>query len=283
MTWRRRLRSLESDRSLEFDHGFDRTTTVVLAMLALDVVWWWVVLAGHAPTPGASWLTETANVPMAAPGALALAAFHAGTIVALAGYAVTWGVMMWAMMLPTMTRFTRSYAAGHFGGPRRTALAVAAFLVGYHFAWLSSAALPLVLHAVLPGGIYGAAKAHTALVVGGALAFAGLYQLSSFKQSYLRSCCANAPLHDDGAVAALREGLDHGVRCVLVTFGLFFVLMPVFGTMNAFWMVALAGVAAVERLPAWGDEIATATGVLALVAGLVVLLAHPDLGIAFVA
>jgi predicted metal-binding membrane protein len=67
-------------------------------------------------------------------------------------------------------------------------------------------------------------------------------------------------------VETARQGLDPGVRCVLVSFGFFFPLMPVFGSMNAFRMVGLTTVVALKRLPSRGREIAGSTGV-ALLAG----------------
>jgi hypothetical protein len=48
-------------------------------------------------------------------------------------------------------------------------------------------------------------------------------------------------------------------------------------------MVALTTVVGIERLPSWGREIAVSTGVVSLVAGLVVLVLRPDLPVAFVA
>jgi predicted metal-binding membrane protein len=72
------------------------------------------------------------------------------------------------------------------------------------------------------------------------------------------------------------------VSCILVCLGPFFLLMPFFGEMNFFWMVALTTVVTVERLPSrWGEEVATATGVVALVAGVAVLLFQPALPVVF--
>ncbi|WP_458209008.1 copper chaperone [Haladaptatus sp. NG-SE-30] len=58
--------------------------------------------------------------------------------------------------------------------------------------------------------------------------------------------------------------------------------MPFFGEMNYFWMVALTTVVTVERLPStWGKEFSTATGIISLLAGIVVLLAQPTIPLAF--
>jgi predicted metal-binding membrane protein len=61
----------------------------------------------------------------------------------------------------------------------------------------------------------------------------------------------------------------------------FFLVMQFFGEMNFFWMVALTGVVALERLPEWGRDVAIGSGVVAVLAGLVVLLVRPTLPVTF--
>ncbi|WP_049903412.1 DUF2182 domain-containing protein [Halococcus agarilyticus] len=258
----------------------DRATTAVVAMLGIDVLWWVLTIGGAVPMPGMAWLMEQ-GIPMTAPGAMERGVAHAGTVDAVLGYLVMWGVMMWAMMHPAMLRFVRSYADAHEGTAFAATAAVTTFLGGYLGVWALSGMIPLAVDAVLPGGIYGFTRAHTHLAIGGALVLAGGYQLSAFKQSLLDSCCANVCSHATGAVAALAEGVRHGARCVLISFGVFFLVMPVFGEMNPFWMVALTGVVALERLPEWGREVAVGSGVVAVLAGLVVWLTRPSLPVAF--
>jgi predicted metal-binding membrane protein len=273
-------RRLETWFESGFDVSFDRTTTTVVAMLGLDVIWWVMIYTGDVPMPGMMWVMKQ-GIPMAAPGAMELGVFHVGTLGAVTGYIVMWGVMMWAMMHPAMTRFTREYAAAHTGSALAATTAVTAFLVSYHIVWALSGVIPLAFHAVLPGGIYGFTQAHTHLVIGGVLVLTGIYQFSSFKQSRLRTCCAHIAPHSEGVVEALTKGFTHGINCVLICFGPFFLIMPFFGEMNVFWMVALTGVVSLERLPEWGEEIAVASGVVALLAGLVVLLVQPALPVVF--
>ncbi|WP_435175493.1 DUF2182 domain-containing protein [Halorussus sp. AFM4] len=263
-----------------FDVSRDRTTAVVAAVLALDAAWWVLLYEGHVPMPGMTWLMER-GVPMAAPGAPELGVFHVGTLGAVVGYVAMWGVMMGAMMLPAMTRFARDYAAAHRGTNADAGRSLASFLTGYHLVWALSAVIPLAFHAVLPGGIYGVTRSHTVPVVGGALVLTGLYQLTSVKQSLLRSCCDEVGPHADRPAAAFEAGLRHGVQCVLICFGPFFLLMPFLGEMNLLWMVALTTVVTMERLPSWGREIAVGTGVVSLAAGLTVLALRPSLPLAF--
>nr|WP_303645244.1 DUF2182 domain-containing protein [Salinirubrum litoreum] len=192
-----------------------------------------------------------------------------------------WGVMMWAMMHPPMTRFARDYTAAHRGSTTQTALSVTSFLTSYHIVWALSAVIPLGFHLLLPGGIHGFTQAHTRFVIGGVLVLTGLYQLTAFKQRLLRDCCGHVAPHTDDIPEAFREGARHGTRCILVCFAPFFLLMPFFGEMNFFWMVALTTVVTVERLPSWGRELAVSTGIVGLLAGLFVLVVQPDLPISF--
>ncbi len=268
------------DAPVEVD--VDRTTATVTGLLLLDALLWWLMYDGVVPMPGTAWVTDR-GIPTAAPGAIELGVFHAGTVDAVAGYLVMWGAMMGAMMLPAMTRFARDYARAHTGSHLAAAVAVAAFLPAYLLVWAVSGAIPLAFHAVLPGGIYGFTRDHTTLVVVGALVLTGAYQLTAFKRAHLRTCCARVVPHDAGVREGFREGLDHGVRCVLTGFGPFFLLMPFFGEMNFFWMVALTGVVTIERLPTWGRECAVATGIIALTAGLLVALFGPPLPVTFAA
>ncbi|SER81143.1 DUF2182 domain-containing protein [Natrinema salaciae] len=261
--------------------GFDRTTAVVTAMLGLDAVWWLLLYGGHVPMPGMEWLTMEAEIPMAAPGAMERGAAHVGTLEAIIGYTVMWGVMMWAMMQPAMMRFTREYVASYRGSASGAVRALASFLVGYYVVWMASACVPLLYDIVLPGGIYGVTRTHTHVVIGSVLVLTGLYQLSRFKRSFLRTCCATVPAHVDGVPQAIREGLYHGVRCVLTCFGVFFLVMVFVGEMNLVWMVALTGVVTIERLPTWGEEIAVGIGLVSLAAGVIVLAIQPPLPLAF--
>ncbi len=97
-----------------------------------------------------------------------------------------------------------------------------------------------------------------------------------------RNCCSRVVSHEARIEGGLKEGVEHGVSCLLVCLGPFFLVMPFFGEMNDFWMVALTTVVTVERLPAaWGREFSIATGLLSLAAGAVVLLLGPPLPIRF--
>lgn len=270
----------ESSLSGVFAFHLDRTTAVVATMLLLDAVFWSLLLRGAVPMPGMQWLMRH-GIPMAAPGAVELAVFELGTPLALAKYVLLWGVMMWAMMYPPMIRFTRDYADALRGHAVAVAETVAVFLLGYSATWMASAVIPLAFHVLLPGGIYGFTKSHPLLTVGAVLLLTGIYQFTEFKQSKLRTCCARVPSQDADVVEGLVEGLKHGVSCIAVSFGFFFLPMPFFGEMNTFWMPALTVPITMSASPTCGRETSVALGVLTLLAGLVVLVFPPAIPLPF--
>jgi len=262
-----------------FDVPVNRAVAAVVAMISLDAIWWVMMYDGHVPMPGMMWLMEQ-GVLMAAPGTMELGVFHVGTLGAVVGYVVMWGVVMWVMMHPAMTRFTREYTEAHQGSALDATMAVTAVLLSYHIVWALSAVIPLGFNLVLPGGIYEFTQANTHLVIGSVLMLTDLYQPSEFKQSRLRACCARIEPHTADIADAFEEGLRHGIKCVLICFGPFFLIM-LFDEINFFWMVALTAVVTVERLPDWGGEFGIASGLVAELAGFIVLVVQPALPVAF--
>lgn len=264
-----------------FEVSVTRTSGVVIGLIVLDLIWWAALYTSNVPMSGMAWLMDQ-GLPRIAPGAMELATLRLDGFRPIVDYLVMWGVMMGAMMYPAMTRFTRDYAGAHQGSSATVGSAVAAFLASYSVIWGITGVVPLTVQWLLPGGIYSLTRTYPHLVIGGVLVLTGLYQLSSFKQQRLRTCCSRIEPHNDGIMKALRRGVSHGGNCVLVCFGFFFLLMPFFGSMNFLWMIALAAVATVERIPAtWGKEVAVAAGTAAMLAGLVVLLLQPPLPITF--
>ena len=232
---------------------------VAVAVLGSTVLLWVAVLAGWVPMPMPSAL------PPSAPGATEAAATSGDAVVA---YLATWGTMMSAMMYPAMLPFARRYVDSLDGNSLAVAVALATFFVAYSVVWTVTGAVPLAVDALV--GIHGLVRAAPSVVYGGALIVVGAYQLSSFKRGALRSCCSRVAVEDPDPVTAARLGLGHGKSCVLATWPIFALLVLV-GSMNVFWMTALTAVVVAERLPAWGDEIADAVGVVAAVAGVLVL------------
>lgn len=131
------------------------------------------------------------------------------------------------------------------------------FLVGYLVAWTAYGLIA-----------YGVFRLVTALdsgflawdeagpyVAGGAIAAAGLYQLTPLKDLCLRHC--RGPMHfilhgwREGRTGALRMGAEHGLYCVGCCWGLMVILFAV-GVMSVFWMVAVAGIIFAEKVFPYG-------------------------------
>jgi predicted metal-binding membrane protein len=166
----------------------------------------------------------------------------------LGWFALTWLIMMAAMMLPAATPMIGAYA-------RRSTLvgATAAFAAGYLAAWaaaglLAYAAIEVGRSLAQPflgwdeGGRYIAAAV---------IAAAGLYQLTTAKRALLRRCRDRRAFLTDcpraGRLGAVRLGLEHGGFCV----GCCWVLMAALfalGWMSLTWMILVAALIAAERL-----------------------------------
>jgi predicted metal-binding membrane protein len=92
-------------------------------------------------------------------------------------------------------------------------------------------------------------------VAGGAIAAAGIYQLSPLKELCLRHC--RGPMHyvlhgwRSGRRGALRMGAEHGLYCVGCCWGLMVILFAL-GVMSLFWMLLVAGVIFAEKVFPYG-------------------------------
>ena len=156
-----------------------------------------------------------------------------------------WLTMMAAMMLPSVAPTVLLFASIRKEGH------VWAFVVGYMLAWtgygLTAYAVYRVVRTLAPSSV--AWDAQGPWVAGGALATAGLYQLTPVKRACLRHC--RSPLHflfhgPAGRVGAVRMGTAHGGYCVGCCTGLMVALFAL-GVMSLFWMAVVAGVVAVEK------------------------------------
>jgi predicted metal-binding membrane protein len=163
-------------------------------------------------------------------------------------FAVTWLVMMAAMMLPALAPMVVAY-----NRRARTASGSAAFGAGYLTAWLAAGlvgyaafeavrSLDIGFLAWDDGGRY---------VAAGVVAAAGIYQLTARKDMFLRRCCERrmfvAEHWRPGRVGALRMGLEHGADCVGASWALMAALFAL-GVMSLTWMAVVAVLIAAERL-----------------------------------
>jgi predicted metal-binding membrane protein len=186
-----------------------------------------------------------------------MAGMDAGPGSALGGigwFALTWLLMMAAMMLPALTPMVVAYSRR--AGSRTS---TAAFAVGYLAAWLAAgfvayAAIQTVRAVELDFLSWDDAGRFVAAAV---IAGAGAYQLSSRKRTFLRRCCERAAFVDEryrpGAPAALRMGIEHGGDCIGASWALMAALFAL-GVMSLTWMALVAMLIAAEATVASSDS-----------------------------
>lgn len=252
--------------------GFvDRRRIPVVALVTYGVALLaWVAIIGR-------WLPMPGTVPglrMSDPGAPeAMALSNGFTGVGL--YLVMWAVMMIAMMYPSSVSLFRLYyktldettTAGK-------AVRVGAFMGTYALVWAITGIVPLLVNAVVP--IAAIVNRNSAILFGGTLLLLSVYQLSPYKNRCLKYC--RTPLgflveyHRPGIRGAAEMSFRFSVFCVGCCWALF-ALMVLVGSMNILWMAVIAVVLSLERVVEWGDRLARTVGVVAGVAGVILVIA----------
>jgi predicted metal-binding membrane protein len=166
-----------------------------------------------------------------------------------------WGVMMIAMMVPSVLPALSVHRQVILSRspPGLANLQSAGFLLGYLLAWACFSVVATLaqwgLHDAL---VISPAMTITQPAVAGALLIAaGVYQWTPLKSTCLRGC--NAPLAflvrhwHDGTYGALRTGLAHGAYCTGCCW-LLMALLFVYGVMNLAWIVVITAVVLAEKL-----------------------------------
>jgi predicted metal-binding membrane protein len=184
----------------------------------------------------------------------------------LGWYLGIWVTMMAAMMLPSAAPTVLMFARAR--GDAQTSI----FVVGYLLAWtgygLAAYAIYRGIRAQAPALL--AWDKQGPWVAGGALAAAGLYQLTPLKSACLRHC--RSPMHfllrgRPGALGALWMGVEHGGVCVGCCIGLMLALFAL-GVMSLFWMAVVAAVILVEKVFPRGEAFARALALALIALGL---------------
>lgn len=190
----------------------------------------------------------------------------------------TWGVMMAAMMLPSIAPVTGRYLRSLDGA--RTWRATL-FVGGYVLLWATSGIAVYVL-AVVADTVVARAGLAPRLFAAAVLATSAVYHLTPISRRLLKRCRNPLGLIMEyagyrGALRDLRAGLHHGLTCLGCCWALM-ALMVVFGTMNVAAMVVLGLVVAAEKLWARGMAVARGIGVASAVLAVAVL-ASPELAV----
>jgi predicted metal-binding membrane protein len=172
-------------------------------------------------------------------------------------YVVSWVVMMSAMMFPSIVPMVLAFGSVH--GRRRDrgmvdrVVSSWVFVAGYLLTWTAFGLLAYGLYVGVRSLSIPALSWHRGgpYLAGGVLLAAAIYQLTPTKDACLRRC--RSPLDfvlthwRDGPAGALRMGVIHGAWCVGCCWGLMVALFAL-GVMSLTWMLAIAGLIAIEKL-----------------------------------
>jgi predicted metal-binding membrane protein len=160
-------------------------------------------------------------------------------------FAVSWLVMMAAMMLPSLIPATLAFA-------RISQRTVVPFVIGYLTAWTAAGLVVyLVFEAVRSLDLaFLAWNAAGRFLAAGVILAAAAYQLTAAKAGCLQRCRDPLRLTSaqrGGARDGLQCGMRHGAWCIGCCAGLMTALFAL-GVMSLTWMVAIAALIATERL-----------------------------------
>ena len=189
-------------------------------------------------------------------------------------YVGVWVTMMAAMMLPSVAPMAMLFARVNRErrARQREGVASPVFLAGYLAVWLAYGLLAYGLYRLVDatlGDVLAWDRAGP-YVAGGAIAAAGLYELTPLKSVCLRHC--RGPMHfifggwRDGPLGAFRMGAEHGAFCVGCCWGLMVVLFAL-GVMSLTWMIAVAGIVFAQKVLPGGDRATYALAVVLVAAG----------------
>jgi predicted metal-binding membrane protein len=187
-----------------------------------------------------------------------------------------WTVMMVGMMTPSAAPMFLMYAriGRQIEAQSRPLAATVWFAVGYFLAWVGFALLATLLQWALDrSALLDFTMTSTSSLLGGLLfVSAGLYQWSSLNELCLAQCqrpfefvMRHGGYRRDAPGSAML-GLRHGAYCVGCCWTLMALLL-VGGVMNLLWIVLLALLAFLERLPSMGRLIARLAGIVLIAAG----------------
>lgn len=189
----------------------------------------------------------------------------------LGAFLGTWGLMMAAMMLPSVaplavfySRAVRSHRAWRLAG----------FSAGYLVVWTLTG-IPAYALFTLSGALARQDPAAGRIAAAVVLVVAGLWQLSSAKDYCLVRCRSPIGLlvrygSYRGPLRDLRAAVHHAIYCLGCCWALM-ALLVVFGMMNLVAMTAIAAVVLVEKLAGGGHGVARLVGLGCLVMAGVVL------------
>jgi predicted metal-binding membrane protein len=203
------------------------------------------------------------------------------TVAPLVLYAVAWILMTAAMMLPTTLPLFSAFDRLTLGRPDHRRL-LALLGIGYLTVW---AGFGLIAHPLHEALLYLVDRvpvlALNPWLIGAAIiALAGAFQFSAFKHRCLEKC--RTPLsfvieHWRGTAPARHAfalGAHHGMFCVGCCWALMLLMFAV-GSGSLGWMLALAGLMAIEKNVRWGHRLSAPLGIALIAWASVLVATHP--------
>jgi predicted metal-binding membrane protein len=190
-------------------------------------------------------------------------------------YLGIWVTMMAAMMLPSVAPMVLFFAHVSRERERRgnSHVPTWTFVAGYLAVWTVYGLAAYAVYRLVTtvdSGFLGWRHAGP-YVAGGAIAAAGLYELTPLKRVCLRHC--RSPLHfvltgwHKGSAGALRMGGEHGAYCVGCCWGLMLILFAL-GVMSLVWMAVIAAVIFVQKVIPRADALSVPFAVVFVAFGI---------------
>ncbi|WP_321951833.1 DUF2182 domain-containing protein [Paraburkholderia bannensis] len=246
--------------------GAARHRRIFVPVLGALVLLAWMTLWLWARSPYGRYL-DHGDALLAGPGAGLCRAIPGGSPVLQAVlYALSWTLMIMAMMLPTTLSLFGAVERIVAGRPDRMRV-LWLLVLGYVAVWSAFGLLAHGLHTLLLNGFSRVPMmlGYGWLIGAVTLAGAGAFQFSKLKHRCLEQC--RTPLsfvigHWRGRAPsreAFALGLRHGLFCVGCCWALM-LLMFVVGAGSLGWMLVLACVMAVEKNISWGQRLSTPLG-----------------------
>jgi predicted metal-binding membrane protein len=195
-------------------------------------------------------------------------------------FLVMWAAMMIAMMLPSVmpaVLLHRRLIRVRVERGDRAAGSHVLLLAGYFSVWVAFGAIAYAIGMTLAAAAMRSIRVSVLVpaATGAALAAAGIYQLTHWKQICLRHC--RSPLeffarHDiRGSSDSWRFGVHHGAYCAACCWGLM-VIQLVLGVMSVPLMALVALVILLEKQWRYGEALARVVGLASLTGGIVLAL-----------
>lgn len=257
-----------------------RHRRIFLPVLGAMVMLAWVTLWLWARSPYGRYLDHGESMT-SGPAAALCRAIPGGSLVLQAVlYALSWTLMIMAMMLPTTLPLVNAVERIVAGRPNRSRV-LSLLCLGYLAAWSAFGLLAHGLHALLLSGVarVPAMIGNSWLIGAATLACAGAFQFSKLKYRCLEKC--RTPLsfvisHWSGRAPerqAFALGLRHGLFCVGCCWALM-LLMFFVGAGSLGWMLVLASVMAIEKNISWGQRLSAPLGVGLLIWAALLVASH---------